>query len=170
MTYYTKTHRLLGEDMANKRVIAKTITDQEMLRRQMVTLSKSMITDRTTIVVKRPTRKVPLGFDRDVKLDFTAWKREVASYFLYYSKEFVKAGDRISWMEGILKGKALRWHQARTQQIADLHAQDIWMVYWQSADAQFSNEHEVAEASQKMRDLRYKGDISDYLVTLKDLN
>jgi hypothetical protein len=34
----------------------------------------------------------------------------------------------------------------------------------------FSNEDDVAEASQKMRDLRYKGDISDYLVTLKDLN
>jgi hypothetical protein len=138
MTYYTKTQYLLGEDTANNRFIAKTITDQEILRRQMVTLSKSMITDRTTIVVKQPTRKVPRSFDGDVKSDFTAWKREVESYFLYYSKEFVKDGDRISWMEGILKEKALRWHQARTQQFADLHAQDIWIAYWQSADAQFS--------------------------------
>jgi hypothetical protein len=84
------------EVTVNNRFIAKTITDQEMLRRQMVTLSKSMITDRTTTVLKRPTRKVPGSFDRDVKLDFTAWKHEVGSYFLYYSKEFVKDGDRIS--------------------------------------------------------------------------
>jgi hypothetical protein len=44
------------------------------------------------------------------------------------------------------------------------------MAYWQSVDTQFLNEQEVAEASQKMKDLRYKGDISDYLATLKDLN
>jgi hypothetical protein len=42
---------------------------------------------------------------------------------------FVKDRDRISWMEGILKEKALQWHQARTQQFADLRAQDTWMAY-----------------------------------------
>jgi hypothetical protein len=52
MTYYTKTQHLLDKDMANNMFIAKTITDQEMLRPQMVTLSKSIITDRTTTVVK----------------------------------------------------------------------------------------------------------------------
>jgi hypothetical protein len=74
-----------------------------------------MITDRTTTVVKRPTRKVPRTFDSNLKSDFKAWKREVESYSLYYSKEFVKDGDRILWMSGIPTEKALRWHQARTQ-------------------------------------------------------
>jgi hypothetical protein len=44
------------------------------------------------------------------------------------------------------------------------------MAYWQSPAAQFWYEYEVTQASQKMTDLRYKGDISDYLVTPKDLN
>jgi hypothetical protein len=43
-------------------------------------------------------------------------------------------------------------------------------VYWQAADAQFKNEHEIAENCRKMRELRYKGHSSDYLVKLQDLN
>jgi hypothetical protein len=82
----------------------------------------------------------------------------------------VDDGDHISWMKGMLKEKALRWHQARTQQFADLNVQDTWIAYRQSADEQFSNEHELTEASQTMRDLRYKRDMSDYLVTLKNPN
>jgi hypothetical protein len=59
MTYYMKTQCLLGEEMVKNRFIAKTITDQEILRGQMVTLSKSIITDLTATVVKQSTEKVP---------------------------------------------------------------------------------------------------------------
>jgi hypothetical protein len=52
-------------------------------------------------------------------------------------------------MEGILKEKALGWHQARAQQLADLNVGDNWTAYWQAVDTQFRNEHEVSEASQK---------------------
>jgi hypothetical protein len=38
------------------------------------------------------------------------------------------------------------------------------------ADAQFKNHHEITEKSRKLPKLRYTGDISDYLVNLRDLN
>ena len=69
-------------------------------------------------------------------------------------------------MEGILTSKATRWHQARAEQLADLGLADTWNAYWHAADTQFRNEHEVMDCNQKMRDLRYRGGISDYLVTL----
>jgi hypothetical protein len=82
----------------------------------------------------------------------------------------VKDGDRISYMEEILEYKALQWHQACAQQFSILDVPDTWTAYWETADAPFWNEREPPEASQQMRDLRDNGDISVYLVTLKDPN
>jgi hypothetical protein len=72
MTYSPKTQCRLGEDTANNSFIAETVTNQDIQRRLMVKLSKSMITDQTTTVVKRATQKVRQSFDGDVKSDFTA--------------------------------------------------------------------------------------------------
>jgi uncharacterized protein YydD (DUF2326 family) len=141
-----------------------------MLRRQILEITSNVTASQSTTIAKQPTRQPRRVFDGEIKSDYSSWKRQVESYLVYYSKEFSREKDKISWMEGILKEKALHRHQARAQQLANLNVGDNWTAYWQAVDTQFRNEHEVSEASQKMRDLRYKGDISDYLVTLKDLN
>jgi hypothetical protein len=63
-------------------------------------------------------------FDGEIKSDYSSWKREVELYFVYLSKEFSREMDKISCMEDILKEKALRWHQARAQQLTDLNVGD----------------------------------------------
>jgi hypothetical protein len=74
--------------------------------------------------------------------------------------------DKISGIEGILKEKALSWHQARVKAIATKHLDDNWTAYWAAADIQFKKEHEITASAGKMRSLKYKGHICDYLVNL----
>jgi hypothetical protein len=72
-------------------------------------------------------------------------------------------------VEGILKDKALRWHQARVHQLAKLNVRNDWAAYWQGADMHFKNRSEITDKSIKLRKLHYTGDILDYLVNLRDL-
>jgi hypothetical protein len=73
-------------------------------------------------------------------------------------------------VEGVLKDKALCWQQARVRQLAKLNVCNNWAAYWQAADTYFENRHEITEKSRKLRKLRNTGDISEYLVNLRDLN
>jgi hypothetical protein len=95
---------------------------------------------------------------------------EVESYFRYFKLEFSNEEDRISWIKGILKNKALRWHQARVKALRSQKLVDNWEAYWAAADGQFHNKYETTENARKIRELKYKGHISDYLVKLRDLN
>jgi hypothetical protein len=119
---------------------------------------------------KRLTGKLPRTFDAELESDFTTLKQEVESYSQYYRQVFTVETDNISWIEGILKEKDLRWHWASVKAMATQHLDDNWTAYWPAADVQFKNEHEITESAQKMRSLKYMGHISDYLVKLRDLN
>jgi hypothetical protein len=121
-------------------------------------------------ISKRPTKRPPGAFNGEIKSDFTSWKQAVENHVDYYRAKFSREEDKISWLEGILKDKALRWHQARARGLQKLRVQNNWPAYWQAADAQFKNRHEITEKSRKLRQLHCTGDISDYLVNLRDLN
>jgi hypothetical protein len=95
---------------------------------------------------------------------------DVEIHFEYYKQAFANEKDRISWIGSILKGKALQWHQARIKSLTSHCLTDNWGAYWQAAETQFKSEHEITEIARKLRELKYKGHISDYLVKLKDLN
>jgi hypothetical protein len=74
--------------------------------------------------------------------------------------------NKISWLEGILKDKALHWHSSRVRELQKLRVRDNSPAYWQAGDAQFQNRQEITEKSHKLRKLHYTGDVSDYLVNL----
>jgi hypothetical protein len=109
-------------------------------------------------------------FDGEIKLVFTSWKQAVETHFDYYHAKFSWEEDKISWLEGILKDKALHGHQARARELQKLRVRDHWPAYWHVADAQFKNSHQIMDKSRKLRKLRYIGNVSDYLVNLRDLN
>jgi hypothetical protein len=94
----------------------------------------------------------------------------VAIHFEYYQQQFANEKDRISWIGHILKGKARRWQQARIKSLTSQRLTDNWGAYWQAAETQLKNEHKITVSGRKLRELKYKGHISDYLVKLKDLN
>jgi hypothetical protein len=167
--FFRRALRSLGGDSPSNREMAVFIANQD-LELEKIRSEQRAGPDQFQTTVKWPTRKLPRIFDRELESDFTTWKQEVESYFQYYRKEFTVETDKISWIEGILKEKALHWHQARVKAMATQHLDDNWTAYWAAADVQFKNEHEITESARKMRSLKYKGHISDYLVKLRDLN
>jgi hypothetical protein len=85
------------------------LVDKEMELEKASQLSHFSSADLSHTMVKRPTRKPPRSFDIELESDFITWKHEVESYFRYYKKEFANKEDKISWIKGVLKDKALRW-------------------------------------------------------------
>jgi hypothetical protein len=67
-------------------------------------------------ISKRPTKQPPGAFDGEIKSDFTSWKQPVETHFDYYRAKCSKEHDQISWLEGILKDKALYWNQAKARE------------------------------------------------------
>jgi hypothetical protein len=81
-------------------------------------------------ISKRPTKRSLDACDGEIKSDFTSWKQAVKSHFDYYWADFSKEEYKISWVEGILKHKALRLHQARGRELQKLRVRDNWPAYW----------------------------------------
>jgi hypothetical protein len=164
--YYSNILQRLRSDTFSNRQLAKELADKQGTLIQNTALTKQTM----ETICKRPTKRPPGAFDGEIRSDFTSWKQAVETQFDYYQAEFSREEDQISWLEGILKDKALRWHQARARELQQLRVQDNWLAYWQAADAQFTNHHEITEKSRKLRKLRDRGDVEDYLVNLRDLN
>jgi hypothetical protein len=74
-------------------------------------------------ISKRPTKRPRGAFNGEFKSDFTSWKQAVETHFDYYRAEFLREEDKISWLEGILIDKALRWHQARARELQKLESE-----------------------------------------------
>jgi hypothetical protein len=167
--FFRRALRNLGGNIHANRELAIFFANQE-LELEKARAQKRNRSDRVQTVVKRPTRKAPKEFDGELDSDFTTWKMDVEIHFEYYEQEFTNEKDRISWIGSILKEKAQRWHQARIKSLTSQRLPDNWGAYWQAVETQFKNEHEITESALKLRGLKYKGHISDYLVKLKDLN
>jgi hypothetical protein len=123
----------LGSDTFSNRELAKEFADKQTALVKDTTPAKQNF--RT--IIKRRTKR-PLGaFDGEIKSDYPSWKQVVKLHFDYYRAEFIREEDKICWLEGILKDKALRWHQARARELAKLRVRDNWPAYWQAADSHF---------------------------------
>jgi hypothetical protein len=110
LDYFKRVLRNLGGDSPDNRQVAIMLADKEMELEKASQPSLFSSADLSHTTIKRPTRKPPRSFDGELESDFTTWKHEVESYFRYYKKEFANEEDKISWIEGVLKDKALRWH------------------------------------------------------------
>jgi hypothetical protein len=75
-------------------------------------------------ISKRPTKRPQGAFDGEIKSDFTSWTQAVKTHFDYYWAKFSREEDKISRLEGILKDKALCWHQARVKELQKPRVQD----------------------------------------------
>jgi hypothetical protein len=134
--FFRRALQSLGGDSPSNREMAVFIANQD-LELEKIRSEQRAGPDQFQTTVKWPTRKLPRTFDGELESDFTTWKQEVESYFQYYQKEFTVETDKISWIEGILKEKALRWHQARVKAMATQYLDDNWTAYWAAADVQF---------------------------------
>jgi hypothetical protein len=67
----------------------------------------------------------------------------------------------ISWIEGILEQKALRWHQARITAMVTQYLDDNSTTDWAVAEVQLNTEYKSTKMTRKTRSLKYMGYIAD---------
>jgi hypothetical protein len=114
--YYSNILQCIGGDTFSNGELAKELADKQ------ATLIQNTAPTKPTLetISKRPTKRPPGSFDGEIKSDFTTWKQAVEIHFDYYQAEFSRQDDKISGLEGILKDKGLRWHQASARELQNL--------------------------------------------------
>jgi hypothetical protein len=98
------------------------------------------------------------------------WWSSVEEYLEYAKGDFDSETDKISWIGGFCRDKALAWHQGRRDQIKESGGRDQWDLYVRELKTRFTDTYEPDDNLRKMEELKYSGDISDYLTQMRTLN
>lgn len=114
--------------------------------------------------------KQPPSYDGEDRAKFKPWWQKVEAYIETYEESFNSDARRINWVGSLLTVKAQTWHQQRVKQVKGLGLTDRWNQYVQALRERFTDPSERFRNTTKMRNLKYKGDISQYLSELLDLN
>ena len=69
-----------------------------------------------------------------------------------------------------LKGTALSWYQQRRGDLKASKTKDTWRQFKAAMEDRFTDHMEMRKDWRKMRQLRYKGDIQEYLSKLLEIN
>lgn len=112
----------------------------------------------------------PPTYDGKDLSKFRPWWMKVESYLETYEESFPHDHHRINWVGSLLTDKAQIWHQQRTSQVKRMALVDRWGGYVQALKDRFNDNAEAHRNAEKMRKLKYDGDIAQYLTELLDLN
>jgi hypothetical protein len=120
-------------------------------------------------LAKRPRQNDPEIYDGKAE-NFRTWWTSLAEHLGYINKDFDEDGQRIAWVGGLLRDKALRWHQERRAQMVRLGVQDAWSSYEGAIRKAFIDSFEGESLIRKMRDLSNQGDMQDFITRIKFFN
>ena len=120
-------------------------------------------------ISERPKRKEPFPYNGEPE-KFRSWWSSVEEYLEYARGDYDSEADKISWIGGFCRDKALAWHQGRRDYIKELGQKDQWDLYVEALKKRFTDTYEPDENLRKMEELKYSGDISDYLTQMRTLN
>ncbi|KAJ2984543.1 hypothetical protein NUW58_g6004 [Xylaria curta] len=112
----------------------------------------------------------PTSYDGKDLAKFKPWWMKVESYIETYSESFPTDQHRINWVGSLLTEKAQLWHQQRVAQTKRMGLRDHWSGYASCLAARFHDPAEKHRNAKAMSALPYKGDTSQYLTELLDLN
>jgi len=108
----------LAENAASYKIFMKWISDGAVEVRQMA----------KTMLIQQPKGKVPRSFDRNIK-EFRRWWLSVLQYMDYTKSDFESDLQKIIWLGGFCKGKALISHQTRWECFLRLGTKDNWQNF-----------------------------------------
>ncbi|KAH9985101.1 hypothetical protein F4779DRAFT_629971 [Xylariaceae sp. FL0662B] len=102
----------------------------------------------------------PASYDGEDKAKFRPWWLKVEAYIQTYAESFPEDYHRINWT----------WHQQRLTQVRKMGLTDRWEGYKTALAERFKDPAERHRNSKAMQKLAYKGDTTQYLTELLDLN
>jgi hypothetical protein len=94
----------------------------------------------------------------------------VERYLQYFRDEFHNDIDKIRWVGGILEDKALAWYDNCEEDMKKFFQVDNWKSFTTMREERFVDKQEEEQSLGKMNDLKYSGDIEDYLTKMETLN
>ncbi|KAI1085954.1 hypothetical protein F5B19DRAFT_498831 [Rostrohypoxylon terebratum] len=122
----------------------------------------------------------PLTYDGKDLSKFRAWWMKIEAYLDFYADSFREDLHKINWVGSLLTEKAQLWHQQRVTAIKNSKYTDKrgvtfvrvddWLSYTQALYERFSDPSESHRNAKKMAELKYKGDVEQYITELLDLN
>ncbi|KID95513.1 Amino acid adenylation, partial [Metarhizium majus ARSEF 297] len=101
---------------------------------------------------------------------FRSWWKTVTVYIASYPDSFPSNQMKINWVSSLLTDQAKLWHQQRDRQLESLGGSDSWDGFARAIQIRFRDVAEEARNSRKLKELKYNGNISQFLTSLIDLN
>lgn len=112
----------------------------------------------------------PPTFSGDKAMDFRTWITEVDRFLVVEGRRFPSTLHQIAWVGTLLAGRARTWFQDRERDLQAKHLQDNWGAFREALEARFLRTDEDHRDLLRMEELRYKGDIEDYLAKMEAYN
>jgi hypothetical protein len=111
----------------------------------------------------------PSSYDGKPKTPFRSWWKTVIHYFRFYPE--TRDAQRIAFVGALLTDDAKEWYQARDDLItSERGRQANWVAYSEAIVNEYTDPREGATAHDKLKALKYKGDIKVYLTSFTTLN
>ena len=120
---------------------------------------------------KKKTRKLqmnrPQTFegDRSSKPTYRQWCSGLGRYLDYHRGEWAKDADLINMVGSYMKDKALDWFDSRALHFKAIKVKDTFKAFVEAMDTRFKNDKEAQLALEKMKKVKYAGDILSYCYT-----
>ena len=118
---------------------------------------------------KRIAVKAPEMYGGE-KSEFRLWWRKIKDYFDINTPSLPTDKIKIQTVGTFLKGTALSWYQQRRGELKASKTKDTWRQFKAAMEDRFTDHMEMRKDWRKMRQLRYKGDIQEYLSKLLEIN
>lgn len=112
----------------------------------------------------------PTTYNGKDKAKFRSWWDTVLSYIQAYEGSFISDQLKINWVGSLLTDKAQTWHQSRKATLIRLRNVDTWTGYAAGIRERFHDPGERFRNERKIKEAKYKNDISEYLTEILDLN
>jgi hypothetical protein len=119
-----------------------------------------------------PTIQVnkPASFSGKDRSKFRAWWLTIEAYIELHFNSFASDQAKINWLGSFLTETAQEWHQKRVRSLRSLRIRDTWDQYAEALTERFTDPGQRHRDLKAIKALQYKGDISQYLTRLQDLN
>jgi hypothetical protein len=101
---------------------------------------------------------------------FRAWWMTVKAYINTHRHSYSSDTAKINWLGSYLTETAQEWHQQRVRGFEDMKRTDSWHAYVEALAERFTDPAQDNKDAKTIRELKYKGDICQYLTRFRDLN
>jgi len=106
----------------------------------------------------------------DDTLPYRKWFHSVQNYQMLHRTDFKDDVDKIIGIGGVMDGKAGTWYDAWAEYMKKYFKVDEWNPIVSAMEERFLDRQEERKALDKIRELKYKGDIESYLTDMETLN